>query len=710
MNTLSPLIRRRAEWISVVCGTAGGMLANIERSNAMVLWIVAASAFAGAVGNVSADAGDDPGLRPRAGIRAGVLTAVIAGAVAVVGFTIQGFIGGFLVIVPALLAIPPGAFFGLLGSLAVSMLQNPKVRPLGETNATKRSRPSILLVAIILGSIAGYLSPFIALLLPTLVPKPAPSPNPVVVATPTPVPKPTLTFVERREPPKPPPWKYEAPTGFADARPSQLKVMRAVSLGAYESPLRYAFAKDGHTFAFLRSNSTIAVLDTNEPETVFTFTVPETPKDFEFSPDGQRLFCLTINDGKFVVSRDRAIRLPLPKGALSGTIDWTESSRVFVGDRVLDLETLQLSPASKDRIPTKRASHPHIALRTAGRLTAVHDSRLESEKRHVLADASRDYFIVTPARGELAFLSPDGTKLFDAGNRELAVMYFELRSSREVIFSVNMGSPPPASVADAIRTRKLFAAVCPLIINPLNDKPVAADLSRVKAVVGVRSWENETASFYVREDYQMTVENGDAVGLLLNSESGRHSVVRGFENWWSTVRDVTPGDAPDAITQSEPKPPQTVGPPKPSEPLVKPQRPEVPDRMAELLRSFVMSHHAKSTRGDVEGLVADYADRVDHLKGSVVDRETIRQEELAYHSPGTRVSETVVGDIKISAAGEYLYRANYTIRYEQIRPNGAWARGLSDIDLVIDVGRASPRVIPQIVRQRANNRDKQKGP
>jgi len=93
-----------------------------------------------------------------------------------------------------------------------------------------------------------------------------------------------------------------------------------------------------------------------------------------------------------------------------------------------------------------------------------------------------------------------------------------------------------------------------------------------------------------------------------------------------------------------------------------------------------------------------------------VEREAIRKEELDYHSPGTRVSEVVVGEIKLSTVSENLFRATYTIRYEQVRPSGAWARGLSDIELVIDVARASPRLIPQIVRQRANNRDKQKGP
>ena len=438
MNTLSPILRKKAELISIVCGGAGGMLANIERSNAIVLWIVAASMFAGAVGNITADAGDDPGLRPRAGIRSGVLTAIIAGAVAVLGFTIQSGWGGFLVLFPALLAIPPGAFFGLLGSLVASMLQNPQVRPLGQGRVGARSRPNGLLIAIILGSIAGYLSPFIYVALLAAAPRIASSPPAPVIARPTPTPTPTPIPAPRHVEPPPPPWRYEAPAGFAAAHPSQIHVLKEISLGEPELSLRYAFAKDGHTFAFARSNSFITVLDLNQPETTTVISVPKPVDRFGFAPDGKRLFCITTSNEKFVLSKERAMRLPLPEGALSGTIDWAEDKRVFVGDKSLDLETLQLAPAPKDRPSTRAASHPHVRLRNDVRLIAVRDSRLETEKRHVLADASRNYFMLSPSQGELAFLSPDGTKLLDVRNRELVVMYFALRDSRELKLTANM--------------------------------------------------------------------------------------------------------------------------------------------------------------------------------------------------------------------------------------------------------------------------------
>lgn len=705
MNTLSPLLRKKAEWISVVCGIGGGMLANIERSNALVLWIVAASMVAGAVGNICANAGDDPGLRPRAGIRSGVLTAVIAGAVAVLGFTMRSQFTGFAVLLPALLAIPPAAFFGMLGSLVVSMIQNPPVRPLGSSSARERSRPSVLLIAILISSVVGYLSPFIAAVLPTPAPRVVSAPATPPMATPTPTAT-AATLVPPKPVPPSPPWRYEAPAGFADAHPSQLAVLREVSLGKYERPFRFAFAKDGHTIAFAASDSAITVLDLNEPATTASFSAPEAPERFAFGPDGKRLFCITAKGEKYVLSRDRAIRLPLPATALNGTIEWAENKRVFVGDKVLDLDTLQFSSAPGNRPSPPPASHPNIHLRSGRRITALQDSRLETERTHVLSDTKRDYSFLTPAAAEMAFLSADATKLIVVRDRELAVVYFELRASRETKFTADMKAAPPASIANALKARTLIAVLCPPVINPLNDKPVAADLSRIKAVLGVESWEGQTATLFVKEDYGMKAEVGDAVALLLDPGRGRNAAVEGFENWWSLIRNVSASAAPDFVAASVPVPPKPDDPPKKSQPEAGPRNFTVPEKAANLLRSFIVAHHAKSSRSDVEGLLADYGEKVDHFNNGVVDRNFIRKDEIDYHSPGTQVTETMSTQPVFRQLDAASFEATYTIGFHRIRPDGKWTKGFSDISLVIEMTPGGPR----IVRQRAQNRDQQKGP
>ena len=125
------------------------------------------------------------------------------------------------------------------------------------------------------------------------------------------------------------------------------------------------------------------------------------------------------------------------------------------------------------------------------------------------------------------------------------------------------------------------------------------------------------------------------------------------------------------------------------------------DRSARALR-----HHDSSAEFRRLFNLPASPDRVDHLKGVLVDREVIRKEELDYHSPGTRVSEVLVGEIVLSTESELIVRANYTIRFEQTRASGAWARGFSDIELLIDFKGPSP----QIIRQRAKNRNTEKGP
>src|SRR4051812_19394098 len=124
----------------------------------------------------------------------------------------------------------------------------------------------------------------------------------------------------------------------------------------------------------------------------------------------------------------------------------------------------------------------------------------------------------------------------------------------------------------------------------------------------VESWEGQIAKFYVNEDYAMKIGNGDTVALRLMTKDGRNSSVTGFESWWSLVRDVTPGIAPDVIAASETAPPTPGESPKAPGPTVEQQNLKVSDRMVDLLRSFIQAHHAKSSRGDVDGLVADYAD------------------------------------------------------------------------------------------------------
>ena len=124
------------------------------------------------------------------------------------------------------------------------------------------------------------------------------------------------------------------------------------------------------------------------------------------------------------------------------------------------------------------------------------------------------------------------------------------------------------------------------------------------------------------------------------------------------------------------------------------------------LSEFLAQHHAKSSRGDVDGLVADYANRVDHFTNGYVDRDFIRKDELDYHSPGTRVTETMTTRPEFNLLNGTTYAATYSIAFHRVRPDGRWTKGNSDIEMDIDLTPNGPR----IVRHHAKIRDQQKGP
>ncbi len=131
------------------------------------------------------------------------------------------------------------------------------------------------------------------------------------------------------------------------------------------------------------------------------------------------------------------------------------------------------------------------------------------------------------------------------------------------------------------------------------------------------------------------------------------------------------------------------------------------DRRKFELTNFVTQHHNKSSRGDVDGFIADYAEKVNHFDNGVVTRDFIRKDELEYHSPGTRVTETLIAPPQFERLDSdgVTYTASYSINFHRVRSDGQWSKGVSDVSLIIEVTKDGPL----IVRQTAKARNIQKG-
>jgi len=294
-----------------------------------------------------------------------------------------------------------------------------------------------------------------------------------------------------------------------------------------------------------------------------------------------------------------------------------------------------------------------------------------------------------------------------------------------------MPSDPDESLADAVAGRKVCAFICAPIVNPLNGKTVGPDRSRVKALARVTNWKGEGAEFWIQEEY-LAVERGDVIADLHEWAEGKPKGAGklGSGDWFSVIGSLDAAASPPARSEAPDlergvtlvfseslgasrlerisyEPPRVIQPkpePKISAPVPNPSK-ALPHIEQEALNKFVISHHAKSTRGDVDGMAADYAEQVAYMNHGTVSREFIRKDEASYHSPGTRILETVVSWPPAEVQQDGML-ANYTIAFSRQTPDGKWMKGDADISMRV---RRTPQGF-QIVEQHIKIRNKQQGP
>ena len=103
------------------------------------------------------------------------------------------------------------------------------------------------------------------------------------------------------------------------------------------------------------------------------------------------------------------------------------------------------------------------------------------------------------------------------------------------------------------------------------------------------------------------------------------------------------------------------------------------------LTDFIRSHHKKAEKSDVEGLVNDYADTVDHFKDGIVDRNFIMQDELKYHATHAIQEEAILGEIRTAKLPNQAgFSAAYLLRVRiQDITNDRLSNSILEINLII---------------------------
>jgi hypothetical protein len=673
----------------------------------------------------------------------------------------------FQILVIALLGIPPSVFFGMAGALITAMLRTPSIQyPAGGDEAAPmpvRSRRTLFITVIAFSAI-GYLSPFALTLRP--IPRRIVA-VPVVTLPQAPAPTPAPTPKWHYE--KPPGFdNAEADRIIISEQRSLDDVEGNLPVAMSPDGRFFAYCRRASALDLeicdLDTLDIVASIENIRTPSALAWSPDGKMLLFPVEAEARQLQV-------FDVANSRLMLLPQPKDARvpNGRPEWWDATEVlFVssdGPQALNLDTLRVHPAKDsakwNTLPKERQdelvrgvapSHLMANARWQIRVQAalrrytvpVNTSAnwsLTQSWQLAFFHPEKAYRSVQPTAevriGDALVAASDGTKLVRIRDRQATVFYFGVRSDAlNTHFKATMPSAPEASLSNALATKSICAFVCRPLVNPLNGKTVGPDRDHIKALARFANWKDKEAELWIEED-NLPVQPGDVVADIHTWENNRPIPAGelGKSEWFAVIDHLDSNtplpvrlDAPlldreptllvngeygadrveNLVIVSQHKPADSSQPAEPS-PSVESKNNApfslTPD-VAKAIAAFLVAHHSKSSHDDVNGLVEDYGEHVDHFDHGVVDREFIRKDEQEYHSPGTKVTETIVTPTHFAPLGGTIVSATYTIAFLRIRPDGHWSRGLSDIDLQIDVTSSGPRII----RQRAQNRNVQKGP
>jgi hypothetical protein len=672
----------------------------------------------------------------------------------------------FQVLVIALLGIPPAVFFGMAGGFITAMLRNPPPpsEPSGGASAA-RARPagSALFTVIFVLSAVGYLSPFTISLRPKLRPiVVAPVVRPVVESPASAPPKWSYRKSKSFD-------SAEAESIDLNDRRTVGALADELPVALAPNGCNFAYCvrrNDGLSIEVhdLVTLDTIGRCSVAAEPTSFAWSPDSRRLLFVTEQRGRHLAVFDPAENRlYPLPQPKDARLP------DGLPVWWESTEVLFIDRnrvvtALDLETLRAGPAEENlkwkslskeqQDDVERRVFVHLPSTPRWRMALrgfVHDYdmstkdpvwRTNEHLQFALVHPQKSYARIFPnidaAVGDSFVAAEDGTKLMRLRNHEAEVFYFDTRTPPSLVYRITMPNAPDSSLSNQLAKKMVCVFVCAPLINPLNGKTVGPIREQVKALGRIAKWSEKDADVWIDEEY-FPVQAGDVIADL-HTWDERHPIGAGQlgqDEWWTTIEAVTPSsDIPtlkeaapldralivkmsttrgaDRLESVEASRPRKVEPvtnsppvaPPPPPAFIPPKASDVPQEVSSALLTFIHMHHLKSSRGDVDGMLEDYAERVDHFNHGIVDRNFIRKDELEYHAPGVRLTETLRELPAFERLADGSISASYTIAYERHRPDGHWAKGLADISLTIELTPSGPK----IVRQRSQNYAKQQGP
>jgi hypothetical protein len=505
--------------------------------------------------------------------------------------------------------------------------------------------------------------------------------------------------------------------------------------------------------------STVAVYDLHRFAQVASVAVPAFPQGaLAWSPDQKSVACV-IGDGTarriwILNVRDaKAIELPRPPGrdVPGGELYWWHEDELafFPEDEAplsFDLEKLLLMPladsphykkldetAQKKWMDGPRSTWPgqsgwKLGLRTLI-TSAVPPARRNPEEpwellgvtigayEHLQLPLAYGFRSLNVEEDERIVCSPDGSKIAHLRNDKIEITYMKKAASPDLMIEVEMSQTPEEVAKNGwssrVDSKELYVMICAPLKNPLNYAVVGPDYQQVHGIARLHEWKGRKAVF-VLPVYDGSIRQDDVVSTLHSWYSGKMSEWRapGTSNWWAPIRFIS-APLPEKIgevempqllslaqepaslrvTKAVAKPRPTPPPKTPEPPVIAPPPAVVTEQD---VRAFLSEHHAKASRGDVSGVIADYAPTVDFLSKGRIARTTIEADELAQRKKWPKGSEQVVGPIRVTEESG-TWNANYTIEFYNENAAGEWHKGKADLLMVL---KAEDRQL-SIITQRA---------
>lgn len=355
--------------------------------------------------------------------------------------------------------------------------------------------------------------------------------------------------------------------------------------------------------------------------------------------------------------------------------------------------------------------------------------------------------IPSVAQGDRAIVSWNGSKLIVVNGGTARIHYFGIEEPASPLWTIHEMPDTPNSVSfqslkDQLSRKLLCVVVCAPLINPLNEEVVGPDRENVKGLARVISWEGLRANLWIAEEYQ-PLADGDVAADLHVWEHGEPVALDSsiLEAWWATVSH--PNDGQDTLklsAKAEPldrrfevemsrdkgglvfdrfryvppaspakveteipfnttivaPTPESIPNALPSQASPKPTSPPRETRVTEdELRRFIMAHHEKASRKDLDGFTSDYADRVLYYDKGVVTRKFIQEDQRNYFGRYLRLAETVDGPIELEPTEPHRFEASYLIDLGIVRTDGKQQTKKVKVSVEIDVSSGSLKIISE---------------